>query len=277
MDMPPIKKYIPPVPGRFLKAVYLTIRGLYYHGSRYTCPICGHSFRKMLPGGFNLPVIKEKHIVGAGRRNNDICPFCQSTDRDRLIYLYLKYETDFFKKPYNLLHIAPEPSLYHLFSHTKNLQYHPATKYAEGFYYSTKIETADLLDLHFDEDSFDWVICNHVLEHIPNDIRAMQEIFRVLKPGQKAILQVPYSLQLEKTFEDETINTPTDREKYFGQFDHVRIYGRDYPQRLEKAGFIVHQIRQKKDFKKITNIERFAVNPEEILFLCEKPSKTNRL
>ena len=252
-------------------------RGFYYRGSRYTCPVCGHSFRKMLPGGFDLPVIKEKHIIGAGRRDNDICPYCQSTDRDRLIYCYLKYETDFFEKPNTLLHIAPEPSLYQVFSKAKNLDYFPATKYAEGFYYSSKVEIADLLDLHFDEATFDWVICNHVLEHIPNDRRAIHEIFRVLKPGGKAILQVPFSLQLEKTFEDDSITTEADREKYFGQFDHVRIYGRDYPDRLKKAGFNVHQIRQDKDFKNLKDLAKFAVNPEEILFLCEKPYKNNRL
>ena len=275
--MQSIKKYIPPVAGRLLKSSYLTLRGLYYRGNHYTCPICGHSFRKMLPGGFDLPVIKEKHIVGAGRRDNDICPFCQSTDRDRLIYLYLKYELGFFEHPYSLLHIAPEPALYQVFNKAKNIDYHPATKYAEGFYYSSKVKTADLLDLHFEEFSFDWVMCNHVLEHIPDDRRALHEIFRVLKPGGKALLQVPYSLQLEKTFEDSSITSEADRKKYFGQFDHVRIYGRDYTDRLEKAGFIVHQINQKKHFKNIEMPDKFAVNPEELLFVCEKPLRPSRL
>ncbi len=273
-----IKKYIPPVPGRLLKSIYLTLRGLYYSGNQYTCPVCGHSFRKMLPGGFNLPVIKEKHIVGAGRRDNDICPYCQSTDRDRLIYLYLKYEQSFFEQPLNLLHIAPEPALYKIFSHSPTIDYHPATKYTEGFYYSTKIETADVLDLHYNEASFDWVICNHVLEHIPDDRLALQEIFRVLKPGGKALLQVPYSLQLDKTFEDNSKVSEADREKYFGQFDHVRIYGRDYPDRLRKAGFVVYQISQQHDFKHIsTSLDKFAVNPEEQLFICDKPIKKSRL
>ncbi len=272
-----IKKYIPPVPGRLLKSTYLALRGLYYRGNHYTCPVCGHGFRKMLPGGFNLPVIKEKHIIGAGRRDNDICPYCQSTDRDRLIYLYLKYEQLFFKQPNILLHIAPEPALYKIFSHSKTIDYHPATKYAEGFYYSTKIETADLLDLHFEEASFDWVICNHVLEHIPNDRLALQEIFRVLKPGGKALLQVPYSILLDKTFEDDSIVSESDREKYFGQFDHVRIYGRDYPNRLKKAGFVVYQVNQKNGFRKTPSLDKFAVNPEELLFVCDKPLNKSRL
>ena len=272
-----IKKYIPPVPGRLLKSIYLTLRGLYYRGNRYTCPVCKHSFRKMLPGGFDLPVIKAKHIIGAGRRDNDICPFCQSTDRDRLIYLYLKYEQSFFEQPHSLLHIAPEPALYKIFSHSKVIDYHPATKYTEGFYYNAKVETADLLDLHFEEASFDWVICNHVLEHIPNDRLAMQEIFRVLKPGGKALLQVPYSFQLDKTFEDKTIVSKSDRENYFGQFDHVRIYGRDYPGRLKKAGFVVQQVSGENGFRQISSLDKFAVNPEELLFVCTKPVKNAML
>ena len=275
--MASVKKHIPPFAGRWLKSIYLRLRGLYYTGNRYTCPVCGHSFRKMLPGGFDLPVIKEKHIIGAGRRNNDICPQCQSTDRDRLLYTFLTLKTDFFKKPYTVLHVAPEPALYAVFRKVKNLNYHPATKYAEGLYYSTKIETADLLDLHYEESTFDWVICNHVLEHIPDDRKAMEEILRVLKPGGRAILQVPWSPLLEKTFEDAAITSKADREKYFGQFDHVRIYGRDYPDRLAKAGFKVHQIKQDKGFASPALLEKYAVNPEEIIFLCEKPAKTSRL
>ncbi len=275
--MQSIKKYIPPIPGRLLKNIYLTIRGLYYRGNRYTCPVCGYSFRKMLPGGFDLPVIKEKHIVGAGRRDNDICPYCQSTDRDRLIYLFLKYEKSFFEQHFSLLHIAPEPALHKVFSHTNSIDYHPATKYSEGFYYKAKVETEDLLDLHFEEASFDWVICNHVLEHIPDDKLAMHEIFRVLKPGGKAILQVPISFQLEKTFEDETVTAEADREKYLGQFDHVRIYGRDYPDRLKDVGFVVHEVNTKHDFKHISSLNKFAINPDEILFLCDKPLKKSRL
>ncbi len=272
-----IKKYIPSAPGRLLKSIYLALRGLYYRGNHYTCPVCGHSFRKMLPGGFDLPVIKEKHIVGAGRRDNDICPRCQSTDRDRLIYLYLKYEQSFFEQPHSLLHIAPEPALYKIFSRSKAIDYYPATKYAEGFYYNAKIQSADLLNLHFEESSFDWIICNHVLEHIPDDRLALKEIFRVLKPGGKALLQVPLSFQLHKTIEDDSITSEADREKYFGQFDHVRIYGLDYPDRLTEAGFIVHQISQRNDFKHISSLDKFAVNPEELLFICDKPLNNSLL
>lgn len=262
--------------GRAIKRSWLYLRGIYYSGNKYECPLCEHRFRTMLPGGFDLPVITEKQIVGGGRRNNDVCPRCQSTDRDRLIYLYLKHESDFFETKQFLMHIAPEPSLYQVFTRVLNHDYYPATKYEEGLYYDKGVQKEDLLDLQIDDDSFDWIICNHVLEHIPDDEKAMSEIFRVLKPGGRAILQVPYSLILDKTFEDPEITEPKEREKYFGQFDHVRIYGKDYPERLRKAGFEVTIIRQSEDFANVPDLKKFAVNPNEDLFLCSKPNRVKK-
>ncbi len=263
--------------GKQLKSSWLSLRRIYYSGNNYECPVCGYHFRKMLPGGFDLPVLKEKQIVGGGYRENDICPYCLSTDRDRLIYLYLKLKSDFFTSQKTVLHIAPEPALFRIFKKSDNLHYFPATKYAEGLYYGNNIETADLLDLQFENDTFDWVICNHVLEHIPNDQLAMQEIFRVLKPRGQAILQVPYSPVLKKTFEDPNITSKADREKYFGQFDHVRIYGTDYISRLESAGFHVNLIEQNKTFNNVVNLEKYALNPKEKLFICLKPLSSKSL
>lgn len=258
--------------GRGFKQIWLYFRGIYYSGSQFECPVCGHKFRKMLPGGFDLPVITEKQIVGGGWRENDVCPRCQSTDRDRLVYLYLKYESNFFKKKHFVMHIAPEPALYKAFKKTSTLDYYPATKYKEGLYYDKNIQEEDLLDLKLEDDTFDWILCNHVLEHIPDDSKAMSELFRVLKPGGQAILQVPYSLVLDETFEDNTITEPREREKFFGQFDHVRIYGKDYPERLRKAGFDVKTVKQNWNFANIIDFKRFALNPNEDLFLCSKPN-----
>lgn len=271
-----LKKLIPSPVARPVKNIWLGIRGLYYAGNKYECPICGHHFRKMLPGGFDLPVIKEKQIIGGGYRENDICPYCKSTDRDRLVFLYLKYESNFFRN-YNLvLHVAPEPSLYRFFKKMKNIQYYPVTKYQEGFYYDKSVRKADLLDLNFEEGTFDWVLCNHVLEHIPEDAKAMSEIFRVLKPGGHAILQVPVSLKLKTTYEDIGITDPVEREKHFGQFDHVRIYGRDYPNRLEQAGFYVKIINQENDLMHVPPpLNKYALNSKEKLFLCTKPNSIN--
>ncbi len=266
-----IKKLIPLEAGLFLKRIYYGLRGVYYAGSTYRCPVCNRTFRTMLPGGFDLEVIRKMEIVGSGRRPLDICPYCQSTDRDRLVFLYLKYETDFFEKSCSLLHIAPEPSLYRVFKKMKNIEYHPGTKYAEGFYYGNDLETVDLLDIPYADNRFDWIICNHVLEHIPDDVSAMRELFRVLKPGGRAVLQVPYSLKLKTTYEDERYRTPEEREQHFGQFDHVRIYGLDYPDRLRSSGFDVEVIDQEKGLKHAGDLKKYALNPKENLFVATKP------
>ncbi len=266
-----IKKLIPSFLGWAVKQVWLFFRGIYYSGSKYECPVCGQKFRTMLPGGFDLAVITEKQIVGGGRRDLDVCPRCQSTDRDRLVFLYLKYESNLFKKRHLLLHVAPEPSLYRVFKKNQNLEYYPATKNEEGFYYDRRVQKEDLLDLQFEDNTFDWILCNHVLEHIPDDMKAMSELLRVLRPGGNAILQVPYSLVLDETFEDFSITEPREREKIFGQFDHVRIYGKDYPERLRKAGFEVKVVKQNWNFSNIIDFKRFALNPNEDLFLCTKP------
>jgi len=208
---------------RLIKKFYLFIRGYYYTGSRYTCPICDHSFRKMLTGGTDLEVIKEKNIIGAGIRPNSVCPRCQSTDRDRLVFLYLKNKTEIFNQKAKVLHIGPEPSLYRRLKKHKNILYVTGTKFSEGFYYHKDIDSIDLLRLPFNDGEFDMVICNHVLEHIINDAKAMSEIYRVLTSKGTAILQVPISNQLEHTYEDSSITDPKLREETFWQFDHVRI------------------------------------------------------
>ncbi|MBT8269766.1 MAG: methyltransferase domain-containing protein, partial [Bacteroidia bacterium] len=101
---------------------------------------------------------------------------------------------------------------------------------------------ADICDLPFDDDSYDFIICNHVLEHIPDDRKAMSELLRILKPGGRAILQIPQDMEREETYEDPSITDPKEREKHFGQYDHVRVYGRDYFDRLRSVGFKVEEV-----------------------------------
>jgi SAM-dependent methyltransferase len=224
----------------------------------------------MLPGGFDLEVIKQKNIIGSGRRDNNICPYCQSTDRDRLVYLYLSQETQVFNKKIKILHISPEPAIYNNLKKHSNILYVTGTKYFEGIYYHKYIKSIDLLNLPYVDGEFDMVICNHVLEHIDDDAKAISEIYRVITDGGSAILQVPISNQLDTTYEDSSVTSEKDREKHFGQFDHVRIYGRDYPKRLENAGFKVQKYTPFSDeyLEKVLN--QFALNKEEKLFVAHK-------
>ncbi len=262
---------VPESAARLIKKLYLTARGLYYFGNKYSCPICEHSFRIMLPAGFDLEVIKEKNIIGSGLRSNALCPYCQSTDRDRLVFLFLKNKTNIFTQKVKILHIGPEPSLYSVLKRYKNIYYITGTKYSEGIYYHKDIDSIDLLQLPFADGEFDMVICNHVLEHIVDDAKAMSEIFRVLNNHGKAVVQVPLSNTIEETYEDSTITDPKLREKHFGQFDHVRIYyGKDYKSRLENVGFKVQTYNPFDDNISNDDFAPLALNKDENLFVGYK-------
>jgi SAM-dependent methyltransferase len=269
MQVSQFKDKLPNSSARSLKQMFLFVRGIFYYGRKYHCNICNRNFRKMLKGGFNLKVISEKQIIGAGIRNH-ICPFCQSTDRDRLVQLYLDTTKILNSNSHKLLHIAPEPSLYSQLIKRKNINYIPAVKYHEGIYYPKNITLVDITDMCFNNEEFDMIICNHVLEHIDNDIVALSEIHRVLRKGGIAILQVPYSNLLNKTYENVEMTTVAQREEHFGQFDHVRLYGTDYQSKLESAGFMVQQFDPKSVIKNV-EIEKLALFANENLFVAFKP------
>jgi predicted SAM-dependent methyltransferase len=223
-------------------------------GNKYTDPIDGKSFRRFLPYGYGK------------QRENALSPSTLSLERHRLMWLFLRDDTDFFtsKEKIKTLHIAPEQCFLDLFRKQKNLEY--ITSDLESPIADVK---ADICNLPFDDNSFDVIFCNHVLEHIINDTKAMQELYRVLKKGGFGIFQIPQDLSREKTFEDNTITNRRERAEIFGQYDHVRVYGRDYFNKLRSVGFAVDEI----DYtKKITRekLERYCLMKNEILPVCYK-------
>lgn len=245
------------IPRPFLiKASYLArpIITWWLKGDNFTDPIDGKSFRKFLPYGYGI------------QRENALSPSTLSLERHRLLWLFLQDETNFFtsEKKLKVLHIAPEQCFLDLFRKQQNLEY--TTSDLESPIADVK---ADICDLPFEDNSFDVVFCNHVLEHIPNDTKAMQELYRVMKAGGFGIFQIPQDLSREVTFEDDSITDPKERAKIFGQYDHVRVYGRDYFDKLRSIGFTVDEI----DYtKKIApeKLERFALMKGEILPVCYK-------
>ena len=166
-----------------------------------------------------------------------LSPSTLSLERHRLLWLYLKNETDFFTTKKRVLHFAPEQAFYKRFRKMKNLDY--VTTDLNSPLADVK---ADICNLPFDDNIFDIILCNHVLEHIPDDTKAMQELYRVLKPGGFGIFQIPQDLNRENTFEDNAITDKKERAKIFGQYDHVRIYGRDYFDKLRSIGFKVKEV-----------------------------------
>ena len=170
-----------------------------------------------------------------------------------------------------VMHVAPESLLFRLLSQNEQIDYVPCAKFGEGYEdeYPPGTLDIDITNIAFDRDAFDVILCSHVLEHIPDDRKAMSELCRVLAPTGWAILQVPLDPSLEKTYEDPGITDPAEREKAFGQRDHVRVYGRDYEARLEKAGFNVQKIECSARFSD-DKIFYYGLDKNESIFLCTK-------
>ncbi len=238
------RKYLQRIGGAGMKVV-----GFFYSGDAVQCTVCEKTYKKFLPYGRINP------------RSNALCPNCLSLERHRLIWYYLKHRTSFFTEKLHVLHIAPEACFIDRFEKIHGNGY--ITADIESPLAKVKM---DIHQIPFEENTFDVVLCNHVLEHVENDIQAVSEIQRVLKPGGFAILQVPFFHPLPaETIEDPTITDKREREKLFGQDDHVRKYGLDYPKRLERAGLKVEEIDL---FKMLSEAEvnRFGFMKGEIIY-----------
>ncbi len=244
-------------------------------GNKFTDPIDGNSFRMFLPYGYG------------NQRNNVLSPSTLSLERHRLLWLYLKNETDFFESELDsysatsksnriklrdtetssvlkVLHFAPEQAFYKIFRNQKNLDYTTTDLLSP-----LADVKADICNLPFKDNTYDVILCNHVLEHIPDDTKAMQELFRVLRKGGMAILQIPQDLNREKTFSDDTIIDQKERSIIFGQYDHVRVYGRDYFDKLRSIGFtVIEEDYTSKISPKI--VEKYCLAKREIIPVCFK-------
>jgi hypothetical protein len=186
----------------------------------HSCPICRSRLRHFLP-------------YGVVPRPNARCPVCGALERHRLLWLFFTTQTNLMHPtPKRMLHVAPERAF------TTQLKRIPGLDYLTADLYNPRaMVKMDITDIQYPDASFDVIYCSHVLEHVPDDRKAMREFFRVLKPTGWAVLQVP--ITADHTIEDPSVVEPEERERLFGQKDHVRRYGPDYTQRLEEAGFTV--------------------------------------
>ena len=204
-----------------IRLVYLRIK---YSGNKVICPCCKSTFREFA-------------IFGNTRRRNSRCPKCESLERHRLLWMYFDHKTSLFKKPLKLLHVAPETVFFKYFKKQKNIDYHPVDIYPHLYPKGTVY--FDLLNPDLPDNSFDVIICNHVFQYIEDDKTAIKNIYKLMKPGGWAILQVPIDTTKKVTYEDSSITDPLEREKAFGLKEHVRYYSYDYADKLRDAGFIV--------------------------------------
>jgi len=258
-----------------LSIVVRPILAFLLKGNRFTDPIDGKSFRMFLPYGYG------------NQRNNVLSPSTLSLERHRLLWLYLQNETDFFESSLDsdspitkrkrlklrktapdevlkVLHFAPEQEFYKRFKKLNNIDYTTTDLLSP-----LADVKADICNLPFEDNYYDIIFCNHVLEHIPDDTKAMQELYRVLKPGGMGIFQIPQDLSRENTFSDDSIVDQKERAKIFGQYDHVRVYGRDYFDKLRSIGFKVIE----EDYTTKINpelVEKYCLAKGEIIPVCFK-------
>ncbi len=223
-------------------------------GNQFIDPIDGKSFRMFLPYGYG------------SQRNNVLSPSTLSLERHRLLWLFLQNNTDFFtsETKKKVLHFAPEQAFYKLFRNQKNIDYTTTDLFSP-----LADVKADICNLPFEDNSYDIIFCNHVLEHIPDDTKAMQELYRVLKPGGMGIFQIPQDLSRATTFSDDSITDKKERAKIFGQYDHVRIYGLDYFDKLRSIGFRVDEVDYTKNITPEL-VQKYCLAKGEIIPVCFK-------
>jgi SAM-dependent methyltransferase len=225
---------------------------------------------KSVPPGKSVfcPIAQKDYKCFIKDGNDLISPESGARARQRLLWLFYQRETGIFTEKISMLHVAPELHFFEVFNSKKNIDYYPGDKMVDGYSNQKGVNNIDLTDLSLEDNRFDYLICNHVLEHIPDDKKAMSEMYRVLKSGGEAILTVPLSRDIQTTNEDKSINTPELRKKHFGQWDHIRQYGTDISQRLEGVGFKVDLISYKNDFSD-EDVEKYGLN-DEIIIRCKK-------
>lgn len=254
------KKYTPKKVRLFLRKLRRYF--LYYFQSfsnlkfskNYLCPINDKKYRTFIKDG-NLLL-----SLGFGAR-----------ERHRFIWHYIQSETNLFKQNgISLLHISPEFCFYEKLRQNKNIQYFPVDKFEPGYDYMSLTKNFDLLDKNLESEKYDFIICNHVLEHITDDKTAIENLFKILKKSGTGILSVPILSNNLPTFEDDSIISPKERKKHFGQWDHVRYYGTDIHKRFEKAGFEVKTVNAI-EYLNDSERKKYGVPNESYLFHLTKP------
>jgi SAM-dependent methyltransferase len=246
-----VKEHLPRHLRRVLIGRVVKLIGWRLRGDAVECPACGGTASRFFPV-----------FVYSGT----FCPSCGASSRARLLALFLKRELGIERSAARVLHFAPEPGLIRMLSDLSTIEYVPADLVPDKDH-----EKVDATAIHLDP-TFTGVITSHVLEHIPDDAAAISEMQRILVPGGWALVLVPVNYELESTFEDTSIKSHWQRERYFGQHDHVRVYGRDFPARLRAAGFEVDERRYAAELSE-GEVMRYGLSKSDVIYLCMKPGR----
>lgn len=239
-------------------------RKIKYIGLRYKCNMCGSRVREMFPDGHKHAMFNENKIVAAGYREHVRCPVCMVKDKERMVFYYIKKYTNILTKKNVILHFAPETD-------TKK----KILKNKKAIYYNGDIQEKnadmkiDITNIQFASNTFDYIICNHVLEHVLDEKKAILELKRVIKPGGKIILTVPICISNDETIEDPNITSPEDRMRLFCQHDHVRLYGNDFSKRIEKYGLQVLEYNFEKEEGK-RKLQKYGILENGCIYIASK-------
>lgn len=247
-----------------LLIIIIPIRKIKYFGKKYKCNICNSWVREMRPFGIKHEIFEKNTILEAGYRENCVCPVCKSKDRIRLVFYYIKKYTDILYGRNTILHFAPEPQL-----KRKIKKNHKAKYYDGDISEGAASMVIDMTNIQFEDNKFDYIICNQVLEHIEEEEKAILELKRVIKPSGKIILTVPICISNEKTIEDKSITDPEQRLAMFCQEDHVRLYGRDFKERIENYGLKVEEY----NFEESEGIEerkKYGIVEHGVIYIATK-------
>ena len=243
-----------------MRFAVMNLRGILPFKKKVFCNVCGRHSWQFFP--FN-------------GRSNAMCSGCFSLERHRLLFNFIQTEfPTLLNGKCRILHLAPEACLSHQFNKNKQATYDTAdnmSQFIAGVEAKPKY-CMDITDLKFDDCTFDFVICNHVLEHVPEDQKAMSELHRVLRPNGKGLINCPINPDATETMEDFSL-PPEERKRLYGERDHVRYYAMpDYLARLQKAGFSTIV----RDFGKETELDEFVngIMTHEQIVICEKKSES---
>jgi SAM-dependent methyltransferase len=226
------------------------VMGFGYIGRGVQCPVCGARYRRFMPYGY------------VESRPNALCPRCLALERHRLLWLWLTRQTDMLTAAPTFLHIAPEVSLMRQFN--KVYAGSVADRYVTADLESPLAKVKlDVQAIPFSDNTFEVIFCNHILEHVADDRLAMSEMYRVMRPGGWGVMLSPVDERRAVTFEDDTVTDPAERTRLFGQYDHRRVYGRDYTDRLRSVGWQVEALDY---FAALTPAEQtlYALRPEPL-------------
>ena len=239
------------------KRLPITLKRLLFLGKKRYCPVCQSQVRKLLRAG------------ARNQRSDARCPICGSLERHRFVWSFFQNKTGLFDPPLKqMLHIGPGSALEPRLKKAPHLDYLSA-----DLYNPRAMVKMDIANIQYAQDSFDVIYCSHVLEHVPDDLQAMRELYRVLKPGGWAVFQVPITDQ--KTIEDSSITDPAERERLYGKSDHVRHYGPDFKDRLETARFIVTVVSAR-EIVADGDLVRLSIIDKDVLFFCTKQQEHNQ-